>query len=112
MQKDRLSGIKSEFKRALSDIIRNDMQDPRISVMTSVTSVDISRDLKYAKAYISVFDTEKMKKSTIETLTHAEHFIKNEIGSRIRIRRLPEITFLLDTSMEYSSKISEILKKV
>ncbi|MDD5018762.1 MAG: 30S ribosome-binding factor RbfA [Eubacteriales bacterium] len=112
MPKDRLSGIESEFKRALSDIIRNDMKDPRVSVMTSVTRVDISRDLKYAKAYISVFDNEKMKKSTIETLTHAEHYIKNEIGARIRIRRLPEITFLLDSSIEYSNKISEILKKV
>ncbi len=112
MQKDRLSGIKSEFKRALSDIIRNEISDPRVSQMTSVTHVEISRDLQYAKAYISIFDTEKMKKSTIETLTHAEHFIKNEIGARIRIRRLPEIKFLLDSSIEYSSKISELLKKV
>lgn len=112
MPKDRLSGIKSEFKRALSDIIRNEMTDPRVSIMTSVTYVDISKDLKYAKAYISVFDTEKKIKSTIETLTHAQHHIKNQIGSRIRIRRLPEITFILDTSAEYSSKITEILKKV
>ena len=112
MQKDRLSGVKSEFKRAMSDIIRNEINDPRVSDMTSVTHVEISRDLQYAKVYISVFDTEKKKKSTIETLTHAQHFIKNEIGSRIRIRRLPEIKFLLDTSIEYSSKIAELLKKV
>lgn len=112
MSKNRLAGIESEFKRALSDIIRNDMNDPRISEMASVTRIDISSDLKYAKAYISVFDTEKMKNSTIETLTHAEHFIKNEIGARINIRRLPEITFILDTSIEYSSRISELLKKV
>ncbi len=112
MPKDRTAAISSEFKRVLSDIIRNDLKDPRISEMASVTHVEISKDLKYAKAYISVFDSEKMKKSTIETLSHAEHFVKNEIGARLRIRRLPEITFLLDTSIEYSSKISEMLKKV
>lgn len=112
MQKDRNAAISAEFKRVLSDIIRNDIKDPRVSEMASVTHVEISKDLKYAKAYISVFDTDKLKKSTIETLTHAEHFIKNEIGERLRIRRLPEITFLLDTSIEYSSKISEMLKKV
>jgi len=112
VQKDRVSAIQAEFKRALSDIIRSGIKDPRVSEMTSVTRVDLTRDLKYAKAYISVFDTDKMKKSTIETLTHAEHYIKNEIGARIRIRRLPEITFVLDGSIEYSSKISEMLKKV
>lgn len=112
MQKDRMSGIQSEFKRVLSEIISTQIKDPRVSEMTSVTHVEITRDLKYAKAYISVFDTEKKKKSTIETLTHAEHYIKNEVGSRMRMRRLPEITFLLDTSIEYSSKINDLLKKV
>lgn len=112
MPKDRLAGIKAEFKRAMSDIIRNDIKDPRVSEMVSVMHVDLSRDLKYAKVYVSVYDTEKRKKSTIETLQHAEHHIKNEIGARIRIRRLPEITFILDDSIEYSSKINEMLKKV
>ncbi len=112
MAKDRLAAISSEFKRVLSDIIRNDIKDPRVSAMASVTHVELTKDLKFAKAYISVFDTDKLKKSTIETLTHAEHYIKNEIGARLRIRRLPEITFLLDTSIEYSSKISELLKNV
>ena len=112
MYKDRTSAIQSEFKRVLSDIIKSEMKDPRISEMASVTHVELSRDLKYAKAYISVYDSEKLKKSTIETLAHAEHFIKNEVGARMRMRRLPEITFLLDTSIEYSTKISEMLKKV
>ena len=112
MSKDRIAAISTEFKRALSEIIRNDIKDPRVSEMASVTHVEITKDLKYAKAYISVFDTDKLKKSTIESLSHAEHYIKNEIGARLRIRRLPEITFILDTSIEYSSKISEMLKNV
>ena len=112
MSKDRLSGITTEFKRALSEIIRTEIDDPRVSLMASVTHVDLSKDLKYAKVYISVYDTAKKKRSTIETLTHAEHFIKNEIGKRISIRRLPHIKFLIDGSIEYSNKIAEILKKV
>jgi len=110
--KDRLSSLSTEFKRALSDIILFEMNDSRISQMTSVTHVELSKDLMYAKAYISVYDDEKKRKSTIETLTHAEHFIKNEIGRRMRIRRLPEIKFILDGSIEYSSKIADIIKKV
>jgi ribosome-binding factor A len=110
--KNRLAVIESEFKKALSEIIRSDIKDPRVSEMASVTRVEITKDLKYAKAYISVFDSDKKKASTIETLTHAEHFIKNEIGARINIRRLPEIKFILDTSIEYSSRINELLKKV
>ena len=112
MQKDRTSVIASEFKRVLSDVIKSEIKDPRVSEMASVTHVELSRDLKYAKAYISVYDSDKLKKSTIETLQHAEHYIKNEVGARMRMRRLPQITFLLDTSIEYSSKISEMLKKV
>jgi ribosome-binding factor A len=109
--KDRLAVIESEFKRALSEVIK-DMKDPRVSEMTSVTRVDITRDLSYAKAYISIFDAEKKQKSTIETLTHAQHFIKNEIGARIKLRRLPEIKFIHDSSIEYSSHIADLLKKV
>ena len=69
-------------RQGLSEIISMEIKDPRVSEMTSVTHVDLTRDLKYAKVYISVFDDEKKKKSTIETLTHAEHFIKNEVGNR------------------------------
>ena len=112
MSKDRMSGIQSEFKRVLSEIIASKIKDPRVSEMASVTHVELTRDLKYAKAYISVFDTEKKKKSTIDSLTHAEHFIKHEIGASMRLRRLPQISFILDTSIEYSSKISEMLGKV
>lgn len=110
--KDRMAGLQAEFRRVLSEIINTEIKDPRVSQMTSVTHVELSRDLKYAKAYISVYDTEKKRKSTIETLTHAEHYIKNEIGARMKMRRLPEITFVLDTSIEYSSKITQMLKKV
>jgi ribosome-binding factor A len=109
--KNRLAGIESEFKRALSDVIK-EMNDTRVSEMTSVTRVEISRDLMYAKVYISIFGDEKKKRSTIETLQHAEHYIKNEVGARIKIRRLPVITFILDSSIEYSSHIAELLKKV
>lgn len=111
MPKDRLAVIESEFRKSLSEVIK-EMKDPRISEMASVTRVEITRDLSFAKAYISVFDTEKNKKSTIETLTHAQHFIKNEVAGRIKLRRLPEIHFILDSSIEYSSHIADLLKKV
>jgi ribosome-binding factor A len=77
--------------------------------MASVTKVDLTRDLKFAKVHVSIYDTPEKRKSTIEALQHAEGFIKMKVGEAVKIRSLPHLTFLLDDSVEYSLKISKIL---
>ena len=112
MAGDRQRRINGEMQKVLADIIRTEMKDPRISIMTSVVRVDVTNDLSYATAYISVYDTPKMQKSTIIALEHALGFLRTEVGKRLKLRKLPEIRIVEDHSMEQSAKISKILDDI
>ncbi len=111
MASNRTNRINQEVKRELSDIIRQ-LKDPRIPVMTSIVSVDITKDLSYAKIYISVLGDDKQKKSAIKGLESAVGYIKREIGRRVKLRYMPEFIFMLDKSIEYGAHISDILNKI
>ncbi len=101
-----------EMKKVLSTIIF-EMKDPRISPMTTVTGVELTSDLKYAKARISVYEKDDdARKGTIDALTHAERHIAYEVGQRMRIRAVPQFKFLLDDSIAYSAHIAELLSKI
>ncbi len=109
MAYNRIDRISEEVKKELSGVIR-DMKDPRLPDMVSVVSVRVTRDLRYAKAYISVFGDEKVRKDAIEALTSAAGYIRKEIGRRVNLRNTPEFTFISDDSIEYGAHINKILK--
>lgn len=100
--------INEEVKKELSNIIRN-LKDPRIQMMTSVVAVQVAPDLKTCKAYISVLGTEEQAKATMEGLRSASGFIKNQLARSVNLRNTPEITFILDQSIEHGLHISKIL---
>ena len=105
--------INGEVQKALSDIIRSELKDPRIHPMTSVVLVQVTPDLKYCKAYISVLADEEQAKDTIRGLKSAEGFIRRELARTINLRNTPDITFVMDQSIEYgvnmSHKIDEVI---
>lgn len=107
----RTDRISEEIKKHLSDIIR-ELKDPRIPLMTSVVSVSVTKDLKYAKAYISIMGDEETKKEAIKGLKSASGFIRKEIGNRVLLRALPQFTFELDNSIEHGAHINELLQSV
>jgi ribosome-binding factor A len=109
---NRIARIEEEVKRALSAIIRTEVKDDRLSQMVSVTRVDITSDLKYAKVYISVYDTDKKRAASIQALNHGASFVRTKLSKAVDIRRVPELTFILDDSIEYGLKISKILNEV
>ncbi len=77
--------------------------------MTTLTEVDVTSDLKYAKIKVSVYDSDDAKrKSSVDALNHAAGFISHELGARMRIRAVPSLKFALDNSIAYSVRISEI----
>ncbi len=80
--------------------------------MTSVTGVELSRDLRYATIYVSVYGKEAEKNETMETLQRAAGFIRSEIGKSIRLRHTPEISFAEDRSLEYGAHIESVLKSL
>jgi len=104
--------INMEVQRELSQIIRSEIKDPRIHPLTSVVAVEVTPDLKYCKAYISVLGDEEAGKATIEGLRSAASFVRRELAHRVNLRNTPEIKFILDQSIEYgvsmSKKIDEI----
>lgn len=93
-------------------LISQEIRDPRIASLTSVTGVELSRDLHYATVYVSVYGSEAEKNETMQTLKRATGFIRSEIGKSIRLRHTPEISFAEDRSMEYGAHIDRVLKSL
>ncbi|MBP3926940.1 MAG: 30S ribosome-binding factor RbfA [Clostridium sp.] len=104
--------INNEVQRELSEIISREVKDPRIHPMTSVVSVEVTPDLKYCKAYISVLGSEESGKDTIQGLRSAVGFIRNQLARRINLRNTPELTFILDQSIEYGVHMTRLIDEV
>jgi ribosome-binding factor A len=112
MAKHRIDRISEEVKKVISDIIRNDLNDPRIALLTSVVAAEVTPDLKYAKVFVSVLGTEEEKQSTIKGLKSAAGFIRRELGKNIELRHSPEVTFQLDNTIEHGAYINKLLNDV
>ena len=104
--------INSEVQKELGNIIRSEVKDPRISPLTTVTGARVTPDLKYCKAYISVLGDEAAAKSTIEGLRSAVKYIRARLAQNINLRNTPEITFILDQSIEYGVRMSRLIDDV
>ena len=101
--------------RELSNIIRNEIKDPRIHPLTSVSLVEVAPDLKTCKAYISVLGDKKAQQDTIAGLKSAARYARRCLAHSLNLRNTPEIRFILDQSIEYgirmSKKIDELSEK-
>lgn len=104
--------INEEVFRELSNIIRGELKDPRISPMTSVVSVEVAPDLKTAKAYISVLGDEEAAKKTMAGLKSCGGFIRHLLAQNLNLRNTPEITFVLDQSIAYGVRMSKLIDDV
>ena len=104
--------VNAEVMRELGNIIRGGIKDPRISPMTSVVAVEVTPDLKFCKAYISVLGDEKAKQDTIKGLKSAEGYIRRQLASSINLRNTPQITFVIDQSIEYGVNMSKKIDEV
>ena len=107
--------INGEVHRELSRIISREIKDPRIHPMTSVVEVEVTPDLKYCKAYISVLGDEKAQEDTMAGLKSAVGFIRKELARSVNLRNTPELIFVMDQSIEYgvtmSKKISDVISE-
>lgn len=104
--------INSEVQREMSQIIREEIKDPRVHPMTSVMAVEVTPDLKYAKIFISVFGTEEEKEKTMEGLKKSASFARGQLARRMNLRNTPELTFILDNSIEYGVRMSKRIDEV
>jgi ribosome-binding factor A len=112
MSGKRTERISGEMQRVISDIIHNELKDPGLLGMSSVMDVEVTRDLEHAKVRVSVLGTKEEQKSAIESLVRATGFIRKTMAKRIRMRRIPELHFMLDDSIEYSIRMSHLIDSI
>jgi ribosome-binding factor A len=99
------------LKKVINNIIYKKINDPRIKFVT-LTKIQVSSDLKYAKIYITILGDENHKKKCLKGLKNATNFIRGEIGRELEIRYVPEIHFIIDKEMEYQYKILNIVSEI
>ncbi len=99
------------LREEISAIIQQEMKDPGIGFIT-ILEVKLTEDLKYGKVNYSVYGSEEEKRKTVEALRRAKGYIKHVLGTRVKLKFMPELTFVLDTGQEKLDRIEELLKKV
>jgi len=97
---NRNARVSEEVKRVISDIIKNNLNDPRLPDMLSVVDVEVSNDFSYAKVFYSVLSGQGDKKDIRDALKSASGYIRRELGARVRLRQTPELRFELDNTIE------------
>ncbi len=96
----------------MSQIIREEIKDPRVHPMTSVMAVEVTPDLKFAKIFVSVLGSEEEKEKTMEGLKKSASFARGQLARRMNLRNTPELTFILDNSIEYGVTMSKRIDEV
>ncbi|NTW71103.1 MAG: 30S ribosome-binding factor RbfA [Eubacteriaceae bacterium] len=110
--KNRLSKINEIIKQELSHLIRFDLKDPRISELVSVLKVDTTGDLRYAKVFMSIYDSKEKQNQVIDILSKASGYLRKNVGQKLKTHYTPQLLFVLDDSIEYGVHIDEVLRKI
>ena len=111
MRRNRAQIVGDEMQKVLSNIINNDVKDPRIPLLTSIVEVKMSSDLTHATCFVSVFGNDKEKADAMAAIKHASGFIRCEMCKYINLRVAPELHFELDTTLEDASRLYELIDK-
>ncbi len=105
---ERTDRIEEEIKKIVSKLIENGIKDPRVDGLVSVTKVEVSKDMKYCKIYVSMIGS-KDNNEVIEGLNSAKGLVRKEIGEKVRTFNTPEVKFIYDDSLAYGQHIEEVL---
>lgn len=103
--------VQVQLKREISKILLEDLRDPRIGFVT-VTRIDLTGDLRYAKVYFSVLGNDKNQESNVEGVQSAAGYIRMLIAERLKLKFVPELVFKLDKSIEYSMKLEKTFERL
>lgn len=106
----KINRVTSDIRLCLSELLR-DVKDPRVSKMLSIVKLDVTGDMSYATVYVSAIEgKEKTEESVTALNKSAAGFIRRELGSRLKLRKVPELRFVADNSIENSAHISKIIE--
>jgi ribosome-binding factor A len=100
--------VAERIRSELSELLFREAKDPRLGMLT-ITDVTIDRDLSYAEIYVNALGDEDRRQEVLDALEHARGFLRSAIGSRMRLRRTPELRFHWDPSLEQGERIASLL---
>ena len=100
------------MRREVAEILQRKLRDPRVSAMVSVTDVEVTHDLSYARVFVSVMGGPAEQAATLDALAHAAGFVRHELGPRLGLREVPEVRFVHDESLERGARVDELLKRI
>lgn len=112
MANNRIERLSAQLQRALSDILRNDLNDPRVQTLCSIVKVELTNDLAHCKVYLTVYGTEEEQKSAFSAVAKAKGFIRHQLAGKVDMRKLPELHFVADDSIAYSVRISQLIDQI
>lgn len=107
----RIDRLNEEVRREVDRAIREELHDPRIIGTFSITHVDVTRDLRYAKVFVSVLEPE-LRAPLLAALKRAAGFVRHELGRRVKLHFTPELLFELDTNIEYGARMASLIDSV
>ncbi len=108
---NRMNKVDEELRREISNIISTELKNPHLTGLISVTKVKTTPDFRFARVYVSMIN-EKSKKENLSILKQSSGYIRSEVAKKINLRNTPELIFEFDESIEYGSRIDEILKDI
>jgi ribosome-binding factor A len=108
----RIERVNSLIRQEVSELLRRQVKDPRLGSFITVTEVSTSPDLKYARVFVSWIASEEKKKETLEGLATASGFLRKELAKRLELRRIPELNFQWDDSIERGDHILTLIDSV
>ena len=100
------------MRREVAEILQQKLRDPRVSAMVSVTDVEVTHDLSYARVFVSIMGKPEERASTLQALAHAAGFVRHELGSRLGLREVPEVRFVHDESLDRGARVEDLLKRL
>jgi ribosome-binding factor A len=100
-----------ELKNEVSNLIARELRDPRVGFAT-VTEAKVSPDLSHARIYVSVLGSTEEQRTTLAALNRASGFLRRALGTRLKLRKSPQITFTLDQTIERGARMSQIIAQV
>ena len=108
----RIERVNSLIRQEISELLRRQVKDPRLGNLISITNVSTSPDLRYAKVFISRIGNEEEKQEALSVLTAASGFFRRELAQRLRLRRIPELSFQRDDSIERGEHLLQLIDEV
>ena len=108
----RVERINTQFKREISELILRELRDPRLDEFVSVTEVNVSPDLRYARVYVSSVGGQQKETQILGALSSAAGFLRSELAKKIRLHRMPELHFVWDNSIEKGDRILRLIDEV